>query len=345
LTNYRTSFNVSKGIKLDDFDLAQAFDLTSRLSGLGLPMNDDVHNHIYEWTSGHPYLTQQLCASLESWANEKRITSITPDIVDCIVETVFLDPLTLDSNITHIYHELAHLSKATMDIWHRVVGGDLVSISDEGVYELWLAGVVKPDASGNIVIRNRVYRHMLLQEKTKTVITQGEPEPPAFVKRGVGHRIVRILHISDIHRASEAPTSNTTLLGKLQDDIFCTYEEDNKRLDSNEPQLGRPDLIVVSGDLTQCADEAEFKIALGFLEGLLPLVDNKRQRVILVPGNHDVSWTIAAQSYLSATAAEYQSQPPGGEPYRQSVKRAPDGTYWRKDNATYTNRFRPVVTP
>lgn len=48
---------------------------------------------------------------------------------------------------------------------------------------------------------------------------------------------VRILQISDIHRASNALTSNTTLLSKLLDDIRYTYDEDNSQLGPGEPKL------------------------------------------------------------------------------------------------------------
>jgi 3',5'-cyclic AMP phosphodiesterase CpdA len=159
--------------------------------------------------------------------------------------------------------------------------------------------------------------------------------------RQAEERPVRVLHISDIHRAPGAPTSNATLLGSLLDDIHQTYDDDNARLSPDEPQLGLPDLIVVSGDLTQHADEAEYEIALRFLEALLPIVNGDRRRVVLVPGNHDVNWAIAAQSYTPATKEEYERQAPPGEPFHQSVKRAPDGTYWRKNDATYPDRFKP----
>ena len=84
---------------------------------------------------------------------------------------------------------------------------------------------------------------------------------------GESNQVVRILHISDIHRAPAAPTSNTTLIGKLIDDIRLTYNEDNEKLLPAEPRLGSPDLIVVSGDLTQHADPVEYQLALQFLEG------------------------------------------------------------------------------
>jgi prenyltransferase beta subunit/predicted phosphodiesterase len=152
--------------------------------------------------------------------------------------------------------------------------------------------------------------------------------------------LCRILHISDIHRGPNAPTSDFTLSNKLLDDINHTYAADNRRLAEGDPHLGQPDLIVVSGDLTQTASEQEYECSLRFIESLLPLVNGERRRVVLVPGNHDVNWAESSKSYSPATKEEYEKQSPPGEPYRQSVKRAYDGTYWKKSEASYTQRFR-----
>ncbi len=159
-----------------------------------------------------------------------------------------------------------------------------------------------------------------------------------------GSHHVRILHISDIHRAPKAPISNTFLLGNLLDDIRYTYDKDNAQIGPGEPKLGPPDLIVVSGDLTQHADEIEFKVALSFLEGLLPLVNGDRRRIVLVPGNHDVNWEIAARSYTPATKEDSGEQATSTIPFNPSVKRAPDGSYWHKNETTYTDRFKPFKT-
>lgn len=153
--------------------------------------------------------------------------------------------------------------------------------------------------------------------------------------------IVRILHISDIHRAPNSTTSNTTLLGKLMDDIETTYQEDNNKLQADEPHLGNPDVIVVSGDLTQRADDAEFELAAKFLENLLPLVNNERKRIVIVPGNHDISWKIASESYSQTTEEAYKTQTVSYEPYNQPVKKSLNNTYWQKNESTYTDRFKP----
>src|SRR5215217_8572062 len=100
--------------------------------------------------------------------------------------------------------------------------------------------------------------------------------------------LVRILHISDIHRGPHEPTSNASLLGRLHTDIRRTYEENNRDLDEGVPKLGPPDIIIVSGDVTQRSARIEFAEAQNFIESLLPLVNNDRSRIILVPGNHDL---------------------------------------------------------
>lgn len=72
----------------------------------------------------------------------------------------------------------------------------------------------------------------------------------------------RIAHISDLH------------FGKTNPRVVLALEED---LDHFEP-----DLLVVSGDLTQRAKTHQFEAARGFLDGL-PYAR------LVVPGNHDIA--------------------------------------------------------
>ncbi|NTX64315.1 metallophosphoesterase [Myxococcus sp. CA051A] len=97
-----------------------------------------------------------------------------------------------------------------------------------------------------------------------------------------------ILHITDPH-FSVGPNRNKHIW----------------RLET-EPDDGRPTLaqqilaavgtkkiglIVISGDLTFSALEAEFRAASGFIWTLLGRFGIGREHVIVVPGNHDISWT------------------------------------------------------
>lgn len=74
-----------------------------------------------------------------------------------------------------------------------------------------------------------------------------------------------IAHISDIHFGREDPVIVEGLLQSVAD--------------------AAPDIIVVSGDLTQRARKKQFRAAREFLQDL-PLVPQ-----IVIPGNHDISLT------------------------------------------------------
>jgi hypothetical protein len=102
-----------------------------------------------------------------------------------------------------------------------------------------------------------------------------------------------ILHISDLHRDPDNPIRNDVLLDSL--------ENDQRHYSSEEtPAVRSPDLIIVSGDIIHGvnpdAPDAEDRLreqyqeALGFLGQLTDyFLEGDRNRVIVVPGNHDVS--------------------------------------------------------
>ena len=102
-----------------------------------------------------------------------------------------------------------------------------------------------------------------------------------------------IMHISDLHRDRNNPIRNDVLLDSLENDCrHFSAEEDQK--------VRAPDLIVVSGDIIEgiSSDAAEpdrclreqYNEASSFLTRLAErFVGGERERVIIVPGNHDVS--------------------------------------------------------
>ncbi len=74
--------------------------------------------------------------------------------------------------------------------------------------------------------------------------------------------MTRIAHVSDLHFGHEDPVVAEALLAALNHDP--------------------PDLVVVSGDLTQGAHQHEFRAARAFLDRLTA-------PVLAVPGNHDIT--------------------------------------------------------
>jgi predicted phosphodiesterase len=104
---------------------------------------------------------------------------------------------------------------------------------------------------------------------------------------------ISILHISDLQRDPANPIRNDVLLDSLENDKrHYTAEE--------TPAIHSPDLIIVSGDIVQGvrrdAPDAENRLREQYQEALYFLgrltdrfVAGKCNRVIVVPGNHDVS--------------------------------------------------------
>lgn len=102
-----------------------------------------------------------------------------------------------------------------------------------------------------------------------------------------------ILHISDLHYGSKKSINSQVLLDSL--------ERDRERYVScNGTQIKSPDIIIVSGDIIQGVKfddtdaektlRKQYDEALEFLNTLTDrFVEGNKQRVILVPGNHDVS--------------------------------------------------------
>ena len=102
-----------------------------------------------------------------------------------------------------------------------------------------------------------------------------------------------ILHLSDLHRDRAEPTSNVMLIDSLERDR-------DQYTGSESPTITAPSLVVVSGDIIQGLKhgapnydselERQYTEALEFLSEVTDrFVDSDRSRVVIVPGNHDVS--------------------------------------------------------
>jgi len=115
-----------------------------------------------------------------------------------------------------------------------------------------------------------------------------------------------ILHISDLHRSAEDPIGN--------DELLSTLVADRDRYVGEDPSVPGPGYIVVSGDLIQgvardCPNPTaqlneQYDVALDFLVRLTEhFAGGDRKRVVLVPGNHDVAWPIAASAMTAVDPA------------------------------------------
>lgn len=116
---------------------------------------------------------------------------------------------------------------------------------------------------------------------------------------------ISILHISDLHRDPTQGIRNGPLVRSLLND--------RDRYVAGTPTIASPSLIVVSGDIIygvptshptpNDALTAQYQEAEAFLIELADsFLNGERQRLILVPGNHDVSFpaTLAALTPLTS---------------------------------------------
>ena len=117
-----------------------------------------------------------------------------------------------------------------------------------------------------------------------------------------------ILHISDLHRSSEEPVDNNSLLAALL--------ADRDRYAGETPRIPPPSAIVVSGDLIQGARidapnwqqsiKDQYAVADDFLTALCArFLDGDRSRMVLVPGNHDVCWNTSRRAMEQVPDTEY----------------------------------------
>jgi 3',5'-cyclic AMP phosphodiesterase CpdA len=101
-----------------------------------------------------------------------------------------------------------------------------------------------------------------------------------------------IAHISDLHRTYDNPISNVALLNSLMHDMD-TYTTQG---------IDKPDILIVSGDIVQGSADInllakQYDEALDFLNKLASeLFNSDKSRIILIPGNHDVSWSESKKS-------------------------------------------------
>lgn len=137
-----------------------------------------------------------------------------------------------------------------------------------------------------------------------------------------------ILHLSDIqfgahhrfsgcgnHEDSDAflnprygdNNSFQTLSAKIDDDLKILFEERNLR----------PNILVISGDLAEWSLEDEYNNVEAFICSIIHSqhTDIDLSRVILVPGNHDVNWSLSESYFLECTAHRKRPEPPYEKKY------------------------------
>lgn len=161
-----------------------------------------------------------------------------------------------------------------------------------------------------------------------------------------------ILHISDSHRGKDHTITNSSLLTSLLNDR-------EKYTKTEEPLIQNPDIIIACGDIIRGSTSNEnsdheiqqqYVQAIAFLNSLArEFLDGERDRIVLVPGNHDVDWKYSKESMEQIDSRQIfdSNKQLKAEYLKQAINQHSNIRWsWRdlsfykvKDQSTYNKRF------
>ncbi len=94
---------------------------------------------------------------------------------------------------------------------------------------------------------------------------------------------IRLLHLSDLHISTQDEA--TRYIAHLNTDLL------------NELQVKQLDYLILSGDISNKSTTEEYQAAVFFVEGLIGKFNISREKIIITPGNHDVSYELSEKGY------------------------------------------------
>ena len=157
-------------------------------------------------------------------------------------------------------------------------------------------------------------------------------------------RTVTWLHLSDIHFTARRDSYDRRV-------VLTALADAAKEL-CNKGR--RPDLVFFTGDLANFGKEDEYAEASAFFDSLLGAVELPRERLFVVPGNHDVDRTAAPDLVrtLETVAESDKFFDPDREPARHFLRLAAF-RQWHDDyfasartqsrSASHASSMRPIV--
>src|SRR5262249_8654510 len=144
----------------------------------------------------------------------------------------------------------------------------------------------------------------------------GTPAFPPATLAGQGARTaLTLLHLPDLRLGRQPVESpEPSDVAELQDRICGEVE----RLSGEG--AGRPELILVTGDLTESGGRRQFAEATNFLLGLRVLLGLEPHRLVVVPGGRDISGPACEAYFADCAAEEVEPQLPYWPKWRHYVR-------------------------
>lgn len=137
-----------------------------------------------------------------------------------------------------------------------------------------------------------------------------------------------VLHLSDLH--FQSITQVVLWLDQLEADLR----------DSRALAIPKLDAIIVSGDISESSSSEQFDAAEQFLWELRKSYKLPPHRLVLVPGNHDVSWEYSRAAYQEIDGAQIDRDKLRGF---EGAWVEEAGRFYLRDDAKYAHRFSPFA--
>lgn len=167
----RTPFNIGRAIRLEDFTRAEVECFAPVLQGLGLSPATWIE-HIYAWTSGHPFMTQRLLVDIQEMHQAGRLQglrSIRKLLAERVAELFLRRGRSEESNLRYADQRFEKSrNKASLSaVYERVLSDSAdarvpFDATDSAQIELQLCGLCScqelADGQRILTVRNRVFR-------------------------------------------------------------------------------------------------------------------------------------------------------------------------------------------
>ena len=152
-------YNIAAVVHLEDFGKAEIMDFVSRRAGGAL--SNEVIERVFEYTQGHPYLTQFLCDYLYRLPNnimENRLADSASFLDECGIEA----SVNIQSLVSHLF-ESGSKSESVLSTLKKILAGRSVpfSKSNSTIRSLSLQHGCIRNKRGSCAVRNLIYEGVL----------------------------------------------------------------------------------------------------------------------------------------------------------------------------------------
>jgi hypothetical protein len=170
----RTPFNIGRAINLRELSPDDAQPLERGLEACFPGQGAAALARVFHWTSGHPYLTQKICAELVEQPQQR----VDDASVDVLVRQLFFNDDVPDSNLDFVreYVKSRPERAELLQLYRRVYAGAAVAEQEQSPLQnrLKLIGLVCAE-NHTLHVRNLIYRHVFGPAWIRTLMPRNWP--------------------------------------------------------------------------------------------------------------------------------------------------------------------------